>query len=97
MALGGEDVNSVAKECCAVHPDLYGPGDSVTLRHQHGPSVNPWPPAQPSGVIGATDVEPDPGCNRTSDPDTVPSGSSGAVYTRVTGSSAGHPRDLANF
>lgn len=62
MALGG----SVS------HPNLYGPGSSMTLKHQHGLrcQLRPGTSAQPSVVTGATDINADanPGCNRTLDP-----------------------------
>lgn len=53
--------------------DLYGPGSSMNLKHQHDLRGWPrlWASAWPSLATGATDINTEPGCNATTDPETA--------------------------
>lgn len=72
------------------HPDMYGPGGSLTLKYQHGLrcQFTPWTSAQPSVATLATDINGDTGCYRAMGPDTALSSNQGWNITMDPGSSS---------
>lgn len=50
---------------------FHGPGCGTALRHQHGHScsLDPEPPCDSWGHRGPPDINTDPNCGRTMDPD----------------------------
>ncbi|KAL6073616.1 hypothetical protein STEG23_027917 [Scotinomys teguina] len=74
------------------HPDQYGPGIILILRHQHGLKwlTRPLALAQHSMVSGAIDINTDPGRHRATEPDMALGSSLIPDDTMVPAGSAGY-------
>ena len=79
------------------HADWCGPGSNMALMCQHGHRLQPrlwaslWPLVAPQTV----DINIDPGCGRTMDPDMVLINCPGLDVILVPGGSTGHSGNVA--